>query len=147
MSKKIGMLIMLWVALIPSVFAQEWLTKMDEAKSKATETNQNILLVFSGSDWCVPCMKLEKSIWKSEEFKTFSDDHFVLLRADFLKQKKNRLSEEQQAHNEQLAEKYNPNGFFPLVLVLNNEGEVLGQTGYKNVSPSEYIKQLVELEN
>lgn len=147
MSKKIGMLIMLWVALMPSVFAQEWLTKLDEAKSKATETNQNILLVFSGSDWCVPCMKLEKSIWNSEEFKTFSDDHFVLLRADFLKQKKNRLSEEQQAHNEQLAEKYNPNGFFPLVLVLNNEGEVLGQTGYKNVSPSEYIKQLVEFEN
>ncbi|WP_339739681.1 thioredoxin family protein [uncultured Sunxiuqinia sp.] len=147
MSKKIGMLIVLWVVLVPSVFAQEWLTKLDEAKSKATETNQNILLVFSGSDWCVPCMKLEKSIWNSEEFKTFSDDHFVLLRADFLKQKKNRLSEEQQAHNEQLAEKYNPNGFFPLVLVLNNEGEVLGQTGYKNVSPSEYIKQLVELEN
>lgn len=147
MSKKIGMLIVLWVALVSSVFAQEWLTKLDEAKSKATETNQNILLVFSGSDWCVPCMKLEKSIWNSEEFKTFSDDHFVLLRADFLKQKKNRLSEEQQAHNEQLAEKYNPNGFFPLVLVLNNEGEVLGQTGYKNVSPSEYIKQLVEFEN
>ena len=147
MSKKIGMLIVLWVVLVPSVFAQEWLTKLDEAKSKATETNQNILLVFSGSDWCVPCMKLEKSIWNSEEFKTFSDDHFVLLRADFLKQKKNRLSEEQQAHNEQLAEKYNPNGFFPLVLVLNNEGGVLGQTGYKNVSPSEYIKQLVELEN
>ncbi len=141
------MLIVLWVVLVPSVFAQEWLTKLDEAKSKATETNQNILLVFSGSDWCVPCMKLEKSIWNSEEFKTFSDGHFVLLRADFLKQKKNRLSEEQQAHNEQLAEKYNPNGFFPLVLVLNNEGEVLGQTGYKNVSPSEYIKQLVEFEN
>lgn len=147
MSKKIGMLIVLWVVLVPSVFAQEWLTKLDEAKSKATETNQNILLVFSGSDWCVPCMKLEKSIWNSEEFKTFSDGHFVLLRADFLKQKKNRLSEEQQAHNEQLAEKYNPNGFFPLVLVLNNVGEVLGQTGYKNVSPSEYIKQLVEFEN
>lgn len=146
MIKKIGLLIVLWAALIPSVFAQEWLTKLDEAKSKATETNQNILLVFSGSDWCVPCMKLEKSIWNSEEFKTFSDDHFVLLRADFLKQKKNRLSEEQQAHNEQLAEKYNPNGFFPLVLVLNNEGEVLGQTGYKNVAPSEYIKQLVALE-
>jgi thioredoxin-related protein len=146
MNKKIGMLIMLWLALIPSVFAQDWLSRLDEAKSKAAETNQNILLVFSGSDWCVPCMKLEKSIWNSEEFKTFSDDHFVLLRADFLKQKKNKLSEEQQAHNEQLAEKYNPNGFFPLVLVLNKEGEVLGQTGYKNVSPSAYITQLVELE-
>jgi len=69
-----------------------------------------------------------------------------LLRADFLKQKKNRLSDQQQAYNEQLAEKYNPNGFFPLVLVIDEKGEVLGQTGYKNVSPSEYIKHLVELE-
>ncbi len=140
------MLIVLWAALIPSVFAKEWLTNLDVAKSEAAETHKNILLVFSGSDWCIPCMKLEKFIWSSEEFKTFSDDHFVLLRADFLKQKKNRLSDEQQASNEQLAEKYNPNGFFPLVLVLNEKGEVLGHTGYKNVSPSEYIKQLVELE-
>ncbi|WP_430973110.1 thioredoxin family protein [Sunxiuqinia rutila] len=146
MTKKIGMLILLWAALIPSVLAKEWLANLDVAKSEAVATKQNILLVFSGSDWCIPCMKLEKFIWSSDEFKTFSEDHFVLLRADFLKQKKNRLSNEQQAYNEQLAEKYNPNGFFPLVLVLDHQGEVLGQTGYKNVSPSEYIKHLVELE-
>ena len=130
-----------------TVFAQDWLSNLDEAEAKASTNGKNILLVFSGSDWCVPCMKLEKFIWKSKEFESFSKEHFVLLRADFMKQKKNKLSEAQQTYNDQLAEKYNPNGYFPLVVILNKNGKVLGKTGYKNISPSEYIKQLVALEN
>ena len=103
-------------------------------------------LVFSGSDWCAPCMKLDRFIWQSEEFKAFSNDHFILLRADFPKQKKNKLSDEQQAHNDRLAAKYNRNGYFPLVVILNKNGEIIGTTGYKNLSPAEYIKQLIALE-
>lgn len=137
----------LFLALFSAnVVAQNWITNIDQAKAKASADKQNILLVFSGSDWCAPCMKLDKFIWQSEEFKTFSKDHFVLLRADFPKQKKNKLSDEQQAHNDKLAEKYNPNGYFPLVVILDKNGEIIGNTGYKNVSPAEYIKQLQALE-
>lgn len=146
MNKKIALLAFLIAIGTTNIFAQNWLTDLDQAKTEATKNSKNILLVFSGSDWCAPCMKLEKFVWQSEEFKTFSKDHFVLLRADFPKQKKNRLSDEQQSKNEKLAEKYNTNGYFPLVVVLNKNGEVLGSTGYKNVSPGEYIKQLVALE-
>ena len=146
MNKKTAFFSLLLVIVSTSIFAQNWVTDLDQAKTEATKNGKNILLVFSGSDWCAPCMKLEKFIWQSEEFKTFSKDHFVLLRADFPKQKKNRLSDEQQSKNEKLAEKYNTNGYFPLVVVLNKKGEVLGSTGYKNVSPGEYIKQLVALE-
>lgn len=128
-------------------FSQNWVTKLDQAEAKATKEGKNILLVFSGSDWCIPCMKLERYILESDEFKTFSKDHFVLLRADFPKQKKNKLSEAQQAYNDELAEQYNPNGYFPLVVILDQNGKVLGNTGYKNVSPAEYISQLATLEH
>lgn len=144
--KKFQLVVILFIGLTTSSFAQNWLTNFDEAKATATNEHKNILLVFSGTDWCAPCIKLEKFIWQSEEFKTFSNDHFVLLRADFPKLKKNQLPENQQEHNNKLAEKYNGNGYFPHVVILNNQGAVIGTTGYKNISPKEYIDLLVSLE-
>ncbi len=129
-----------------SVSAQQWETNFDTAKKRATDENKNIILVFSGSDWCIPCMKLEKNIWESREFINDSKNHFVLLRADFPKKKTNKLSKEQQEQNEKLAEKYNTQGLFPLVEVLNKDGKVLGSTGYKDVSPSEYVTLLHSFE-
>ena len=127
-------------------FAQIWMTNLEEAEKKAALEQKKVLLVFSGSDWCIPCMKLERFILESDEFKTFSDEHYVLVRADFPKQKKNKLTTEQQGYNEQLAATYNPNGFFPLVVLLTANGSALGSTGFKNISPTEYIHELVTLE-
>jgi len=131
---------------VSAVNAQQWETNFETAKKKAAEEGRNILLVFSGSDWCIPCMKLEKNIWQSKEFIEDSKDHFVLLRADFPKHKSHALSKEQQEKNNHLAEIYNQQGLFPLVEVLDKNGKVLGKTGYKNVSPKEYIAMLHNLE-
>ena len=127
---------------ITSVNAQDWITDFEKAKSIATEEGKTIVLVFQGSDWCGPCIKLDKEIWHTDEFKTYSEEHFVMLKADFPKRKKNALSEEQQAHNNNLAENYNKNGYFPYVVVLDSEGNILGSTGYKKSTPSAYIKLL-----
>ena len=137
------------IAFITSsvMFAQHWETHWKEATSKAAKTDHNIVLVFSGSDWCGPCIKLDKNIWQSPEFQKYADSHWILLRADFPRKKGNKLSAEQTAENAKLAEKYNQNGYFPLVLILNSNGKVLGTTGYKNVSASEYIKLLKNLES
>lgn len=143
---KLLILTILSACLTINAFSQNWLTNFDEAKAKATNEHKNILLVFSGTDWCAPCIKLDKFIWQSEEFKAFSNDHFVLLKADFPKLKKNQLPAEQQEHNNMLAEEYNKNGYFPHVVILNNQGTVVGTTGYKNISPKEYINLLVSLE-
>lgn len=129
-----------------NIFAQEWQLNLDKAKSIASQKNKNIILVFSGSDWCGPCIKLDKNIWETAEFQKAAEENWVLLRADFPRKKANRLSKEQTTTNEMLAEKYNPNGYFPLVLVLDDMGKVLGATGYKDFSPSEYIKHLQSFE-
>lgn len=129
-----------------TVRAQSWETSIDVAKQKAAAESKNIVLVFSGSDWCIPCMKLEKEIWKSPEFIKDSKEHFILLRADFPKKKANSLSKEQQDANNHLAETYNKQGFFPMVAVLDKSGKVLGTTAYKAISPKEYITLLHSLE-
>ncbi|EDP71754.1 hypothetical protein FBALC1_04682 [Flavobacteriales bacterium ALC-1] len=128
-------------------FAQEWNTDFETAKSIAKEKNKTIVLVFQGSDWCAPCMKLDKEIFQSEEFKSHATSNYVMLKADFPRRKKNALSKELQEHNEKLAEAYNKNGYFPYVVVLNYKGDVLGEVGYKKASPASYIELLESFKN
>ena len=122
--------------------AQDWKVDFSEAKELASKNNKPIILVFSGSDWCAPCMKLEKNIFNTEEFKAYAAKKYVLLKADFPQRKKNKLSKEQQIHNNELAEKYNQNGFFPLVVVLNNDGKTTGNLGYENIDVKAYIDKI-----
>lgn len=122
--------------------AQEWQTDFDTAKQISSEENRPIILVFQGSDWCAPCIKLDREIWSTEEFKTYAKDHFVMLLADFPRKKKNTLPDVQQQKNNQLAEKYNKQGYFPFVVILNKEGNVLGEAGYEKTTPTAYIAKL-----
>ncbi|MBQ4822599.1 thioredoxin family protein [Aquimarina sp. MMG016] len=122
--------------------AQEWLTDFEIARKKAKEDNKHIILVFAGSDWCAPCIKLEKQILETEEFQKYAKENYVLLKADFPRKKKNQLPESLQNQNIKLAEIYNKSGGFPLVVVLDKEGKKLGETGYKKVTPAFYIETL-----
>lgn len=142
--KKILLSLLLFVSA--SCLAQDWKYNIDEAKALAARENKNIILVFSGSDWCAPCIKLDKNIWQSAEFKSESSRKWVLLKADFPKKKQNALPEAQQNLNNQLAEKYNSEGYFPLVVVIDKTGKVLGKTGFKNITPKEYITLLHSFE-
>lgn len=121
------------------LIAQNWQTNFEEAKVLAQKENKNIVLVFSGSDWCAPCMKLEKNIWMSQEFQTESQNNWITYKADFPKKKANQLSTELTEQNKKLAEKYNKEGSFPLVVLLTPSGKVLGMFGFKNISPADYI--------
>ena len=103
----------------------EWTTDFTKAKTEASAKSKYILLNFSGSDWCGPCMKLKKEVLDSEEFLKFADDKLVLVRADFPRKKKNQLSSEQTKQNEALAEKYNNEGKFPLTVLVNADGKVV----------------------
>lgn len=123
-------------------FAQDWKYNFEEAKTLAKEQNKDIVVIFSGSDWCAPCIRLDKNIWQSDAFKKESADKWILVKANFPRKKANQLSEEQETHNRNLAEKYNIEGSFPLVVLLDKDGNVLGKMGFKNVAPEEYIKMM-----
>ncbi|PKG42992.1 thioredoxin family protein [Psychroflexus sp. MES1-P1E] len=123
-------------------FAQDWTYDMEEAKTQATKDNKDILLVFSGSDWCAPCIKLDRQIWRSEQFKAHASEKLILVRADFPKRKSNKQSKAIQEKNNALAAEYNTSGYFPFVLLLNSGGKVLNKLGYKNLSPTKYITAL-----
>ena len=125
--------------------AQEWRTDWDTAKVEAEQANKKLILVFSGSDWCIPCIKLEKEIWENSSFIQYAEQHYVLFRADFPKRKKNKLPETIQQLNDRLASEYNPKGYFPLVVVLDTQGKVRGQLGYEKLTPEAYIALIEQL--
>ncbi|NHN25878.1 thioredoxin family protein [Flavobacterium jejuense] len=133
---------LLFLFVVTVGFSQDWKYNFEEAKELARMQDKNIVLIFSGSDWCAPCIKLDKNIWQSEAFKKESTEKWILVKANFPRKKANQLSEEQEAHNRSLAEKYNVEGSFPLVVLLDKEGKVLGKMGFKNVAPEEYIKMM-----
>ena len=147
---KIHIMTKFFFTLILGVFcfignAQEWETDIEVAKTLAKDRKAKIILVFQGSDWCAPCIKLDKEIWSTDEFKVYAEKNYVMLQADFPRKKNNRLAKEQQDKNNLLAEKYNKQGFFPHVVVLDETGKVIGRTGYKKLTPTEYIKHLNDL--
>ena len=141
MKKKILILVAVLLNL-STTYAQEWQTNFEKAKDLAQKDNRNIVLVFQGSDWCAPCIKLDREIWSKDDFQKLAKDHFVMLKADFPRRKKNKLPAEQEARNKSLAAKYNPKGYFPYVVVLDPSGKVLGQTGYEKMGPKAYFNKL-----
>lgn len=132
-------LVVLLFFLIPI----QWEPNFEQAKKLAKEKNELILLNFSGSDWCVPCIGLRKEFLESEVFAEFSSKNLILVNADFPRRKKNEVSSEQNKRNEALAEQYNKNGVFPLTLLLNSEGKVLKTwEGKPKVSVEKWIEEI-----
>ena len=131
------------VLLLPlSLLAQDWRTNWDDAKLEAEKENKKLILVFSGSDWCIPCIKLEKEVWENSTFNEYAKDNYVLFRADFPKRKKNKLDNITQKRNDMLAAEYNPKGYFPFVVIMDSQGNVRGLLGYEKKSPKDYITRI-----
>ena len=121
------------------------INQLEKATQIAKEENKLIFMNFSGSDWCRSCMILKKSILDTPEFKSFASNSLILLDIDFPRKKKNRLSKAQTKDNEKLAEKYNKDGQFPTIIILNSDLNIIAKTGYKRLSPSQYIAHIKTL--
>ena len=119
-----------------------WLLDITEAKSLSHDTQKPILISFAGSDWCKPCIMLTREVFETEEFSTYASENLILVLADFPRYKKNKLPEEQTQHNEGLASLYNQNGEFPLVVLIDENGNVLGKTGYLKGGAKNFITHL-----
>ena len=135
--------ILLGLLVLTSFFSVQAQNTLSQAKAEARATQKFILLNFSGSDWCVPCIQMEKEIFEKEAFQQFSQKSLVWLNADFPRGKKDQPAKEQAAENEALAEKYNAEGIFPLTLLLDGEGKVVKEwQGKPPVSAEQFVQQV-----
>jgi thioredoxin-related protein len=120
-----------------------WQTDFELARKKATETDRHILLNFSGSDWCGPCIRMHKDIFQSKAFSDMADTTLVLVNADFPRNKKNQLPADIRKENERLADRYNPEGKFPFTLLLDANGKVIETwDGMPDLSAGEFAESV-----
>src|ERR1700761_4671025 len=123
-----------------------WLGNFDVAKTQAAKEHKMILINFSGSDWCGPCIRLRKEILESATFENYAADHLVLVRADFPRQKKNQPAKDQVKRNEALADKYNADGKFPYTLLVDENGKILkAWDGFPNETPDQFVADISSL--
>ncbi len=146
--KKLKCFIVLFTFLfsMSSVIGQNWIPNYDEAQQKSKVEQKNLLINFSGSDWCVPCIKMKKNIFSNADFVDFSNQNLVLYNADFPRSKKKQPTEKIVEINKQLAEKYNTKGSFPFTILLNSEGKILKSwEGYANASAQKFVSEITQL--
>ena len=128
--------------LLTAQSTQGWWTNFDEAKAAAAEQRSNILLIFTGSDWCKSCMRFKKKILNSAEFRDYSKDKLVVMYVDFPARKKNKLPPTQTNHNEQLAEQFNRSGTFPNIFLMDAAGNILANPQFERQSVTDFIYEL-----
>jgi thioredoxin-related protein len=127
-------------------FTTEWQPSFETAKQIARDKHELILLNFSGSDWCGPCMRLRKEILDNGVFTEMADSSLVLVNADFPRNKKNQLSAKATKENEALADKYNPEGKFPFTLLLDANGKIIKSwDGYPDESVQKFTDEVKDI--
>lgn len=137
------MKVILSILFFISVFSETWFTNFEEAQLKAKQEQKLILLNFSGSDWCAPCIKMKQEVFESVDFEKLASEELILVRADFPRSKKKQLPKEQILHNEKLAERYNPEGKFPYTLLLRANGSIIKTwDGYVFASQDKVLNEL-----
>jgi len=121
-----------------------WQENVDEALKQANADNLPVVVLFTGSNWCPPCMKLEKDVFATDEFKKKSVEMYHLVKLDFPRGGDIEQSDETKAHNQQWLQKLAVTGF-PSLILLDKSGRPFAKTGYRDGGPEPYLKHLEEL--
>ena len=121
---------------------QLWQTNMDKAMLMAAKENKDILIDFTGSDWCGWCKKLDAEVFSTDMFKTEAPKQFVLVKLDF-PQNIPQTNEEKE-HNKAWAEKLAVRGY-PTIVLTDSKGNQIARTGYRPGGEKAYMDHLKEL--
>lgn len=94
-----------------------WTDDLAAAFTKAKEENKAVLVEFTGSDWCPPCIMMRKNVFTKKDFVEAASKNYILVELDFPKK-----DPELKKKNQPFAEKYKITGF-PTVILFNSDGE------------------------
>lgn len=139
--------IMAWVwglALVagPLMAEARWHTSFEEARKLAEREDRDLLLDFTGTDWCVWCIRLKNEVFEQPAFKSYAAKHLVLVELDF--PRKRKLAPELTEQNRRLAEEMAINGY-PTVMLCDGQGRPYARTGYRPGGAEPYLEHLKEL--
>ncbi len=118
-----------------------WTDDFEAAKARAGKEGKDLLLDFTGSDWCGWCIKLHEEVFDTAKFKAEAPGKFVLVELDFPQQKE--LTRRVKAQNDALQRQFHIQGF-PTILLLDSQGRVYARTGYRAGGAEKYLAHLAD---
>ncbi len=128
------------MAMVELKNPEAWLTDLPAALAQAKAEHKNVLLDFTGSDWCPPCNALRKTVFNTPQFEAYAKTNLVLMLVDFPQLKE--LSPELTKANADLAKKYGVDGF-PTTIIVDVEGKALVTIkGYVGETADQFIAKL-----
>ena len=104
-----------------------WLNNLDEGLALAKKEGKPVLAEFTGSDWCPPCIMMNKKVFSNPKFVSEASKDYVLVVVD-----SPRSNPTLAKANEKYFAKYRINSV-PSVLLLKANG-----TEYDRFSASSY---------
>lgn len=132
-----------WLAAADEVLAGKqapslpWVHSWEQASKESKASGKPILMDFTGSDWCIFCIKLKHEVFETEAFRQWAADKVVLMEVDF--PRSFDLDPFLISQNEALAGKYGIQGY-PTVVFTNADGGKLGSLGYREGGPAVWLK-------
>lgn len=125
---------------------QAWMTDFDAAKKAAAEQKKDLLVDFSGSDWCGWCKKLDAEVFSQAAFTDAALKTYMLVVLDFPMKPENKakIPEAQQKRNAELQKEFSIRGY-PSVLLMDASGKVYAKSGYRPGGPEAYLTHLADL--
>lgn len=119
-----------------------WTENATEALARAARENKDVLIHFTGSDWCGWCFRLHDEVFHKEPFVTEAPKRFVFLELDFPRRR--QLPEAIRRQNREWQMKLGVRGF-PTIFLVDATGRPYAKTGYRRGGAEAYMKHLDEL--
>src|SRR5690349_21293775 len=86
-----------------------WRTDLPKALEQAKKEKKQVLLDFTGSDWCPACKRLHSSVLDTQQFLEYAKSHYVLVEVDDPADA-SKITPEQRKKNDALVEKFHIEG-------------------------------------
>ena len=119
-----------------------WFADLAAAQAQAKATGRPLLVVFSGSDWCKPCVQFEQEVFAQPAFAAYARPRLVLAHFDYPRLPQHQPSAGQAALNRVAGAQLNPGGDFPLAVLVSATGQVLARSGYVAGGPPAFAAYL-----
>ncbi len=143
MRRLLGCTAMVVATMALSLSASEvWTDDFAAAKTQAAKEKKDMLLDFTGSDWCIWCQRLHQEVLNIDTFQSAAQKNFVLVELDFPREK--QLPAPTRKQNEDLRKQFAIEGY-PSIYLTDEKGRPYAKTGYAAGGPEKYLESLEKL--
>lgn len=121
----------------------DWLLDYQQAHQQSIQENKPIFMFFTGSTWCIYCVRLTAEVFEAPEFEKWIQKNFIPLELDFPSGSWPQDKKKYEKQYTDLARQYGIAGF-PTVVVLSPQGKKLTQLGYMKGGSEKWIQYAEE---